>query len=484
MAKRANPDPRASAIAASACALSGEAPRPDGNMTLWYRRPAGEWVEALPIGNGRLGAMVYGGVNREWLQLNEESVWTGRPIERDRDGAPEALAQARRLLFEGKYVEAQDVIQEKLMGLRIEKGLHTYQTLGDLELLFPRREEVADYRRELDLDEAVARVSYRADGATFKREAFASPVDEALVVRMTCDRPGMIDFEAKLSRPEAVTVEIVSPDRIVMSGQVRASESIPSEGIPSAQNGVRYETQLRIVAEGASVTGDRSALRVEGADAVTLILVAATSYWGDDPHAVCEQQIPAASGKAYDRLLCDHIADYQRLFRRVELDLGKTDAPCLPTNGRLEAVAAGAHDPQLIAQHFQFGRYLLISSSRPGGLPANLQGIWADGLEPPWNADYHININIQMNYWPAELCNLTECHEPFFEFTDALRERGRATAREVFGCRGFVSGHTTDAWLHGSIVGNTGYGMWPLGAAWCCQHLWERYAFGGDRELL
>ncbi|MFC1716251.1 glycoside hydrolase N-terminal domain-containing protein [Candidatus Poribacteria bacterium] len=445
----------------------------ESKLGLWYRQPAQEWVEALPIGNGRLGAMVFGGTENERIQLNEDSLWTGHPVDRDKPDAAKYLAEARQLLFDGKYVEGQKLVQDKIMGLRIEGGTHTYQTLGDLGLLFEGHEEVSGYRRELDLDSAIASVSYRIGDAVFTREMFSSAVDQAIVIRLICDKPGMVTFEANLSRPADAETRIVGTDRIVMRGHAGGGD------------GVKYETQLKLIPEGGELTeSDETGIRLENANAVTLILVAATDYRGDEPHEVCEKQMASAAQKSYIELWQAHVAEYQRLFRRVELDLGGDDLSHLPTDERLEAMKDGSEDPQLIQQYFQFGRYLLICSSRPGNMTANLQGIWADGMSPPWNADYHININVQMNYWPAEVCNLSECHEPFFDFTEALRPRGRITARNTYNCRGFVAHHTTDAWHFASAIGNTGYGAWTFGVAWCCQHFWEHYAFTGDLEFL
>ena len=445
----------------------------ESKLKFWYRQPAQEWIQSLPIGNGRLGAMVFGGTESERIQLNEDSLWTGHPVDRDKPDAAKYLAEARQLLFDGKYVEGQKLVQDRIMGLRIERGIHTYQTLGDLELSFEGHEEASDYRRELDLDSTIASVSYSVGDATFTREIFSSAVDQAVVVHLTCDKPGMITFETNLSRPADAEVGTVELDRIVMQGHAGGGD------------GVKYEAQLKLIPEGGKVAVvDGAGLRVENADAVILILVAATNYWGDEPHEICEKQMASAAQKSYGELQKAHVKKHHRLFRRVELDLDGDDLSHLPTDERLEAMKNGGEDLQLIQQYFQFGRYLLICSSRPGNMPANLQGIWADGMSPPWNADYHVNINIQMNYWPAEVCNLSECHEPFFDFTDALRPRGRITARKTYNCRGIVAHHTTDAWHFASAIGNTGYGAWVFGVAWCCQHFWEHYAFTGDGEFL
>jgi alpha-L-fucosidase 2 len=456
------------------CATAGAAD--DGGywagLKLWYRQPAREWTQALPIGNGRLGAMVFGGTETERIQLNEDTIWAGHPIERDKVGAYQHLPMIRRMLFEGKYAEAQQLAQKELFGPRL---IRSYQTLGDLHLHFESGSEITDYRRELDLDTAIARVHYKRNGITFTREVFSSPVDQCIVVRLTADKPGALDFAARLSRPENATAEVVRPDRIVMAG--RAMQDGEHEG-------VAFEARLRVSPEGGDLSTDDGGLRVRGANAATLVLTAASNYQGDDPGNVCEQQLLAVAEKEYGKLREDHVAEHRRLFRRVEMSLGRTDRSTVPTDERLQNVKGGAEDLDLLALYFQFGRYLLMGSSRPGCMPANLQGLWCEHIKAPWNSDYHININIQMNYWPAEVCNLSECHEPFFDLIDNLRPRGRKTARDVYGCRGFVAHHTTDAWWWTSPIGAVGYGMWPMGAAWSCQHLWEHYAFTRDRDFL
>jgi len=482
--KSRNTDPRKERIAKSMPIFTGQAPAPAGELTLWYRKPAEEWVYALPIGNGRLGAMVYGGVNLEFLQLNEESLWTGKPVDRNNPRAAKSLATARKMLFEGKYSEAEKFVQENIMGTRLEKGMHTYQTLGDLVLTFSENKQVSDYRRDLDLDTAIARMRYKAGGVTYTREVFSSPVDQVIIMHLCADRPGKISFEVKLNRPADFITTATAPDMLIMRGQVRASEKLKKGRVPSAETGVKYCTKLKLLNTGGELSATQESLILKNADSATLILAAATNYRGVDETALCSDQLVKAVKKTYEELKKDHIKEHRRLFRRVKLDIGKTEAIQRPTDERLKAVMEGAFDPQLITLYFQYGRYLLISSSRPNCLPANLQGIWADGLVPPWNADYHININIQMNYWPAEVTNLSECHEPFLEFVSRLRERGRAAAREQFNCRGMVAGHTTDAWRYCNLVGKVGYGMWPCGAAWASSHLWQRYLFNGDRQFL
>ena len=460
-------------VGALATTYGGEAAPPEQPLALWYRQPATKWVQALPIGNGRLGAMVFGGVEQARIQLNEDTLWAGGTFQRDRVGAHEHLAKARQLIFDGKYRDAQAIMQRQFMGKRIAP--RSYQTLGDLRLESAKPAEVTHYRRDLDLDTAIARVAYQSGGATFTREVFASPIDQVIVVRLACDQPGRLTFGVALARSENAQVAVAGTDGIVMRGQ--ADKGKKTEG-------VEFEAHLKAIAEGGRVVADGDGLRIEKANAVTLLLAAATAYNQKDPAAACVRQLADASAKPYAALRSAHVAEHQHLFRRVALDLGSSDAIKQPTDQRLQAVKGGAVDPQLLALYFQFGRYLLISCSRPGCMPSNLQGLWSEHINGPWNVDYHININVQMNYWPAEVCNLSELHEPFFDLTDSLRPRGRKTARDVYGCRGFVAHHTTDAWWWTSPCGSVGYGMWPMGAAWCCQHLMEHYRFAGDREFL
>ena len=446
---------------------------PEGDLVLWYTKPAVKWTEALAVGSGRLGAMVFGKPAKERIQLNVDSLWTGHPVDRANPEAREALPEARRLLFEGKYVEAERLVARKIMGRRLPTGTHTYQTLGDLALHLSGIGQAADYRRSLDLDSGIARTQYADRGARFVREVFASAADRVIVVRVACDTGGRVTFDAGLSRPADATVETAGPDRLVMKGR-------------AANEGVRFEAQMKVMPEGGRVRAGDGTIHVAGADAATLLIAAATDYDGDDPHKTCEADLSAAAATSYETLRKAHLAEHRRLFRRCTLDLGPADpeAARLPTDARLARVKDGAFDADLIATYFQFGRYLLMSSSRPGCMPANLQGLWAEKMKPPWNADYHININIQMNYWPAEVTNLSECHEPFFRLVENLRPRGSKVAKETYGCRGFTAHHTTDAWWYGDVIGRPVYGMWPMGAAWSARHLWEHYLYGGDRTFL
>lgn len=440
-------------------------------LKLWYQHPAGNWNEALPVGNGRLGAMVFGGVFSERLQLNEQTVWSGRDEDFVNPQARAALPEVRKLLFAGKYAEAQKLAQEKLMGQR--KTGSSYQTLGDLRLTFHEpAEDVQSYRRELDLENAIAGVRYRIRNTTYNREIFASAPDQALVIRLTADKKTAVRLTLSLGRPgNKATIE-------AKDNEITLREHV-NNGV-----GVRLVTRVKVLHEGGTVRATNSALQVDSANAVTILLTAATDYWGDDPEQLSARQLASAATKDFLSLRKAHVADYQTYFRRVDIDLGANNSVLFPTDARLTAFQKGNVDPQLQALYYQFGRYLLISSSRPGGLPANLQGLWADGLNPPWDADYHININIQMNYWPSEITNLSEMHTPFLAFINALREDGRKTAKDMYGLKGTVAHFTTDAWHFTETYGHPQWAMWPMGMAWGALHFWEHYLFGEDKAYL
>ncbi|MDX9753215.1 MAG: glycoside hydrolase family 95 protein [bacterium] len=440
------------------------------DLKLWFARPATIWEEALPIGNGRLGGMVFGGTDTERIQLNEDTLWAGGQFDRDREGAYKALPQARALLFNGKYKEGQDLMQETFMAERIAPRSH--QTLGDLLLKFPSA-PTQDYHRELDLNTAIATTTYTRDGVTYTRQVFATPVDQALIVHLTSSQPGKLSFQARLDRPENCTLASVGSDTLCMTGTADQGERT---------EGVTYYTYLKAKAQGGSVTVQDGTLQIRNADTVTLFLTAATTYNQHDPAATAKTQLDQVSQKEFAALLAAHIAEHQRLFHRVALDLGPVIDQ--PLDRRLIAMTNGGEDPQLVELLFQYGRYLLISCSRPGCMPSNLQGLWNQHIDAPWNCDYHININIQMNYWPAEVCNLSELHEPFFDLIENLRAQGRVTAQKVYNSRGFVAHHTTDAWYWTSPIGHVQYGMWPFGAAWSVTHFWERYLFTGDQTFL
>ena len=447
-----------------------------GPLILWYTKPADQWVEALPIGNGRLGGMVFGRIDYERIQLNEESMWSGGRTVTDKPDAYKYLPEVRRLLFEGKYTEAQKITERDMM---TEGTWNMYQSLGDLYFKLNHSDNISDYRRELNLDEAIARVSYKSGDVNYTREYFSSPVDQAIVIRFTSTRPNALTLSARLARAKDAVIK-AEDNAIIMKGQVTAG----GVDVIGLNPGVHYETQLKALSVGGAISVSGDSLIIKNADTLTFYLTAATDYWGKDPHFACDQTINNLAAKKFEMIKRVHITEHQRLFHRVKLDIGANANAGLPTDVRLEAFKNGSDDPQLLSLYFQYGRYLLICSSRPGDLPANLQGIWADGLTTPWNADYHININIQMNYWPAEATNLAECHLPFIALVDSLRRSGRTTAKNMYNSRGFVAHFTTDIWYWTTSTGKAEWGMWPMGAAWCCQHLWEHYAFGGDQKFL
>ncbi len=441
------------------------------DVTLWYRQAAEGWSEALPVGNGRLGAMIHGGAEKELISLNEESVWSGSDQDYDRVGAHKHFAEIRRLLFEGKHREADELINEEVLGSR---PLGAYQPLGDLSLELPGLGETTDYRRELDLDTAVARVGFRTGDARVTREVFASAPDKVVVVRVESTQPGGVSMRVNLNRKEGASTESIGEAGLILRGQADQGK---------ATAGVRFVARLLALPEGGTLRNADGVLSIDSANAVTLLLAADTDF--RKPQGMEEEvarRLEAASGKSYADLRERHIADHRQWFRRVRLDLGRTDASSLPTDERIRRANESGADPSLVALQFQFGRYLLIGSSRPGSLPANLQGIWNEKLNPPWFCGYHFNINAQMNYWPAEVTNLSELHEPLFDLMERLRENGRKTAREVYDCRGFVVSHRTNLDFFTSPV--QGLTIWPVGAGWLAQHLWEHYRFTQDREFL
>ncbi len=474
-------------------------------LSLWYRQPATLWTEALPLGNGRLGAMVFGGLGRERIQLNENSLWSGGPQDADNPEAFSHLAEVRALLDAGKYTEAQKLTIKTMVckGLGSHSGgsAHNpygcYQTLGDLYFVFdedPAKAE--DYRRALDLDTAVATIDYRIGDARFHREAFSSTPGNLIAIRFTCDQPRRIGFTVTLDRdPQRASHPWKNDSRLEPWDSVEETEApIRAKAVGAGTlimrgrawdgKGMRFETRLHVVAEGGECKAAGNALTVRNANTVTLLLAAATDYRGKDPKRAVKQALNAAAAKSFDALRAAHVADYQTLFRRVSLELGGVEAAAYPTDERLKAVAGGTSDPALEALYFQFARYLLISSSRPGGLPANLQGLWCDHFQSPWNCDYHHNINDQMNYWLAEVGNLSECHRPFLEYIDSLREPGRKTARVHYGAQGWVVHTISNVWGFTSPGEHPGWGQFTAAGAWLCQHLWEHYAFGGDRAYL
>jgi alpha-L-fucosidase 2 len=437
---------------------------------LFYAHPAREWNQALPLGNGRLGAMVFGNVNAERIQLNENSLWMGEPRDTNNPDALKHLAEVRRLLFAGLPVEAYAVAEKYSMGRPFR--LESYQSLGDLRLTFEHDGTPAEYRLELDIDSAVARLTYRLGTVRYTREVFASHPAQAIVMRVSADAPGKITVSTWIDRPQDATTEVEGNDRLNLVGALAGGR------------GLSFVASVKILADGGRLESYPERIYAENANAVTLIVAAATSYRGNDHRASVERALSTASGTPYEKLKSDHVADHQKLFRRVALQLGNQPLVSTPTDERLDRVKKGETDLGLDALYFQFGRYLLIASSRPGGLPANLQGLWNDSMFPPWDSDYHLNINLQMNYWPAEVTNLAELHQPLFDYLESLREPGRKTARVHYGANGFVAHHISDIWGFTTPGDRPRSGLWPTGAAWLTQHLWEHYQFNPDRAFL
>ncbi|WP_078551329.1 glycosyl hydrolase family 95 catalytic domain-containing protein [Bacillus alkalicellulosilyticus] len=447
------------------------------NKLLWYKQPAKDWNEALPVGNGRLGGMVFGVVTNERIQLNEDSVWYGGPRNRNNPDALKNLSSIRNLLSDGRLKEAEELAALAFTG--IPETQRHYEPLGDVLLHFNHEEkEVRDYSRELDLHTAIAKVKYMIEDVTYKREIWTSYPDQVMVIRLTASRENAISFQTILDRGNARNyddLEALSNDCLMMRGETGGKE------------GIAFRCALRAIPEGGTVKTIGNRLIVEKANAVTLFVAAATSYRFAHPEKQCLETIKQAAEKSYGELRETHVEDYQLLFNRMDLQLNELEPSKaeLSTDQRLDLMKNGEEDSALISTYFHYGRYLLISSSRPDSLPATLQGIWNDQMLPPWDSKFTININTQMNYWPAEICNLSECHEPLFKHIQKIKENGRVTATTMYGCRGFTAHHNTDIW--GDTAPQDIYmpaTIWPMGAAWLCQHLWEHYTFTCDKDFL
>ena len=448
------------------------------NLKLWYQQPAKTWVEALPVGNSSMGAMVYGGTSREELQLNEETLWGGGPYRNDNPKALESLAEVRNLIFSGKTMDAQNLIDQTFYTGR--NGM-PYQTIGSLIIEAPGHEKAKNYYRDLNLERAVATTRYQVDGVNFQREVFASFPDRVIIVRFTTDKPGELNFKVSYDSPLQSTVE-KQGKKLVLRGKGGDHEGV--KGV------IEVETQSQVIAEGGKVSLTDKYISVEHATAATLYIAAATNFV--NYHNVKGNESKKASAllagamkKEYSEALKAHTDYYQSQFNRVSLSLGgeNTKTARQETVKRIAGFSQG-NDPALAALMFQYGRYLLISSSQPGGQPANLQGIWNHQLNAPWDGKYTININTEMNYWPAEVTNLSETHEPLFDLVQDLSVTGRETARTMYGCNGWVAHHNTDIWRVTGPVDKAFYGTWPVGGAWLTTHLWQHYLYTGDKDFL
>jgi alpha-L-fucosidase 2 len=464
-------------LGAAEVTFSNDASAPEQPLSLWYRKPAQKWDEALPIGNGRFGAMVFGGVAEERIQFNDDTLFTGKPHDYAHKGAAKFLPEIRKLLFDNKQKDAEALANKEFMSIntRGTNRQEAYQPFGDLKLEFPGITSVTDYRRELDLDRALALVQYTSGGAAYLRETFASYPDNAIVMHLTCDQPGKINLKATLPSPHPKTVmKRVDGQTLSMSGKIEGENT-------------GFEARLVVKTEGGKINVTDSGIEITQADTATLILAGASSYVNfrdisGDPAATNEKTLKQLAKKNYATIKQDHIADHQKLFQRVKLNLGSTDRAKLPTNERIKSFSVG--DPQLAELFFQYGRYLLIACSRPGSQPANLQGLWNESLKPAWDSKYTININTEMNYWPAEIANLSECVEPLVAALQEISISGAVVAQEHYNARGWVIHHNFDIWRGAAPINNSNHGIWGVGGAWLSQHLWWHYEFSNDQKYL
>jgi alpha-L-fucosidase 2 len=451
---------------------------PDPSTSVWTTTPATQFYESSVLGNGRLGAMVFGAVGRERVVLNESTMWSGSPHDADREDAHKVLPKIRELLLRGENEAANELTQANFVSKGAGSGnpaYGCYQTFGDL-VIESKEKTFTDYRRILDLDRAVATTTYRSGDVNFTREAFASAPANVIVYRYRADRPGQVTFDAKLTRPERAAAGIDGTDYILQGGL--------DSGNPKLA-GVQFAGRLRVVAKGGRVRTDAQGVHVDGADEATLIFSAGTSMFDFAFAERAKTQVEAAAKRGYVALEREHVKDHQRFFRRVTLDLPQGPSAQKPTLARLTAADQGEDDPSLAALYFNFGRYLLIGSSRPNSpLPANLQGIWAEEVRTPWNGDFHLNINVQMNYWPAEVTNLSDCHRPLLDLTKRLVPNGQKTAKAYYDAAGWVVHTITNPWLYTSPGEGASWGSAVTSGAWLCEHLWNHYAYSLDRDFL
>ncbi|MDB5001847.1 MAG: hypothetical protein JWQ34_72 [Mucilaginibacter sp.] len=449
------------------------------DLKLWYNKPSEKtWEKAMPVGNGRLAGMVYGNPARETIQLNEATLWSGGPSRNDSKGALAALPEVRRLIFENKRKEAA-AIATKAMRSNKDNGM-CYQPVGNLYLNFPGHEQYQNYYRDLDISKAIATTTYVVDGVTYKREVFASNANQVIVVHLSASKPGSLTFSAAMSSPQKSTVVTKGKDELVLSGVSGNRDGVKGED--------KFQALVRVKLDGGEVAASDTSVNVSKANAATLFISIATNFvkYDDisaDESARANAYLNKAWPIAYATLLNNHVAAYQKFFNRVKLDIGKTDSIKNTTDARINDFASG-NDPQLVELYFQFGRYLLISSSQPGGQPANLQGIWNKEMSPPWGSKYTININTEMNYWPAEETNLAEMHEPLVQMVKDLAVTGKQTAKDMYGVGGWLAHHNTDLWRITGPVDGIYSGLWPSGGAWLSTQLWDRYMYNGDKAYL
>ena len=447
-------------------------------LTLWYEKPATQWVEALPVGNGRLGAMIYGIPASEKIQLNEISFWSGGPSRNDNRDALNALSNVRQLIFAGNYSNVENLVNSNM----VAKQLHgsKYQVVGNLNLTFTGHSNYSKYYRDLNLEEAKTTTTYEFEGVTYKREVFASKPDQVIVVRLTASEPGKLTFLAGFDGALSKTVRAINANTLEMTGLSSTHEGVTGQ--------VKFDARAKIINSGGTTAISSNTIKVTGADEVIILISIATNFVDyktitADEVERCINYLSLAESKSYNDLLSEHITAFQYYFNRINFDLGTSPAAKSPTDVRIKNFSK-TYDPELVSMYYQFGRYLLISSSQPGGQPASLQGLWNESTSPAWDSKYTININTEMNYWPAEKCNLPEMHQPLIQMVKELSESGIQTARTMYGCDGWVVHHNTDIWRISGVVDGAYYGMWPMGGAWLSQHLWEKYLYNGNNEYL
>jgi alpha-L-fucosidase 2 len=449
-------------------------------LKLWYNQPSGStWENALPIGNGRLGAMIYGNVEKEIIQLNEHTVWSGSPNRNDNSLSLDSLNVIRQLIFEGKQKEAERIVNRVI----ITKKSHgqKFEPVGSLQLAFEGHDNFSNYYRELDIERAVTKTSYTIGDITYTREALASFPDRVVIMRLTTSKPGSISFTASFTTPQKrATIKATPQKELTIFGTTSDHETV--KGM------VNYKSIVRMKLEGGSLNANDTSLTVKNANAVTIYISIATNFnnykdISGDENKRATEYLNKAFQKSYAAILPAHIAAYQKYFNRVKLDLGTTDAVNFPTDERLKNFNS-TNDPQFVTLYYQFGRYLLISSSQPGGQAANLQGIWNDRINPPWDSKYTININAEMNYWPAEKTNLAELHEPFLQMVKDMSVAGQQTAKDMYGARGWVAHHNTDIWRITGAIDGANWGAFNASGGWTSQHLWEHYLYSGDKNFL
>lgn len=464
---------------------SPAAPASGRRHSIFFEQPASQWPDAIPVGNGRLGAVVFGATSKEHIQLNEETVWIGE--RRDRNN-PQAgrTPEVRKLLMAGKVHEAEALAAEVMMGIPVR--LPCYQTLGDLWLQFDNvPDQVSGYRLELDLDQAIATTSFSINGTNFTREIFSSAPRNIIAVRLESSQP--MALTVSLNRPADSETAAAGTDRLVMTGAARPPNPTIDPATQEHQVGVAFRAEVQALAENGTVHATRNALRIENTRTVTLLITAATDFrehTAAGMAAACARNLKSAAALPYTELRAEHVANYTRYGRRAAITLLEGPDPLqnMPTDKRMQSVKDGGEDAGLIETYFHYGRYMLISSSRPGTLPANLQGIWNESLDPPWGSKFTVNINAEMNYWPSETCNLAELHPQLFDLLDSTRPNGSETAQKYFNARGFLVNHNTDLWGDSIPVDHVQAGVWPMGAAWISLQLWDHYEFSGDKSFL